>query len=172
MKYIFLLCFSLPLFASAQPATKDSVVKDCKLIHETDPYTKAKKISSGFIPLEGGQLNFDATKAEIDLLFSLPGADRCFSDASTASVFFVGTKVKQTQRNNGSMNCEGLFHFIFRNGVTPQVLMRKLATMKVEKVVFTGNDKKEFVITLTSEQQQMVMDVAGCINKEAVGLLK
>ena len=172
MKYIFLLCLALPVLASAQTAPKDSAVKDCKLIRETDPYTKEKKISSGFIPLEGGQINFDVSKAEVDILFSVRGADKCFSDASTASIFYVGSKLKQTQRNNGSMNCEGLFHFVFRNTATPALLLRKLATTKVEKIVFTGNDKKETVVTLTEEQQQLVMDLAACINREAALLLQ
>lgn len=171
MKYIFLLCFALPVLASAQTAAKDSVVKDCKLIRETDPYTKEKKVSTGFIPLEGGQVNFDVNKAEVDILFSLRGVDKCFSDASSAYIYFAGSKLKQSQRNNGSMNCEGLFHFIFRNTATPAVLLRKLATVKVEKVVFTGNDKKETTVTLTEEQQQLLMDLAGCINREAALLL-
>lgn len=172
MKYIFLLCLALPFLSSAQTAPKDSVVKDCKLIRENDPYTKEKKISTGFIPLEGGQVNFDVTKAEVDILFSVRGADKCFSDASNAYIYFAGSKLKQTQRNNGSMNCEGLFHFIFRNTATPALLLRKLATMKVEKIVFTGNDKKETVVTLTEEQQQLLMDLAGCINREAATLLQ
>lgn len=172
MKYTFLLCLAFPLFSSAQTAVKDSAVKDCKLIRETDPYTKEKKVSSGFIPLEGAQVNFDVNKAEVDILFSVRGADKCFTDASNAYIYFVGSKLKQTQRNNGSMNCEGLFHFIFRNTATPSLLLRKLATMKVEKIVFTGNDKKETTVTLTEDQQQLVMDLAGCINREAVLLLK
>src|SRR5690349_8049875 len=84
MKYIFLLCLALPFISSAQTAPKDSLVKDCKLIRETDPYTKEKKISTGFIPLEGGQVNIDVSKAEVDILFSVRGADKCFSDASNA----------------------------------------------------------------------------------------
>jgi hypothetical protein len=172
MKYIFLLCLALPLFSLAQTAPKDSVVKDCKLIREVDPYTREKKISTGFIPLEGGKINFDVSKAEVDLLFSLPGADKCFSDASNASIFFAGSKLKQTQRNNGSMNCEGLFHFIFRNGATPALLMRKLATMKVEKIIFIGNDKKETTVTLTPEQQEILMDLAACVNREGALLLQ
>ncbi len=106
------------------------------------------------------------------MLFSVKGADKCFSDMSSAALFFAGTKMKQTQRNNGTMNCEGLFHFIFRNTVTPPVLLRKLSTQKIDKIVFTGNDKVETIVTLTPEQQQVVMDLAACIARETPGLLQ
>jgi hypothetical protein len=151
---------------------QDSTVQACKLIHETDPYTKQRKISTGFIPLEGALFSIDANKQEIDMLFSVKGADKCFSDMSSAALFFAGTKMKQTQRNNGTMNCEGLFHFIFRNTVTPPVLLRKLSTQKIDKIVFTGNDKVETIVTLTPEQQQVVMDLAACIARETPGLLQ
>ena len=130
MKVIFLAIFFFPIIIQAQDS--------CKLKNHTDPYTKLRVLSTGFIPLQGGSLNIDATKPEIDLLFSLKGVNKCFTDASTASIFFVGTKAKQTQRNSGTMNCEGLFHFIFRNQATPQQLLRKMATTRIEKIVFVG----------------------------------
>ena len=163
MKYCLPLFFlSLPFLAASQ---------DCKLTSKTDVYTKQRTLSTGFIPLEGGSLTIDANKAEIDMLFTISGADKCFTDASTAAIFFAGSKLKQTQRNGGSMNCEGLFHFIFRNGVTAPALLRKLAAQKVEKIVFTGNDKKETIVTLTPEQQQTLSDLSACMVKEASSLL-
>lgn len=163
MKLVLLLLLAMPLTLLAQ---------DCRLIKETDPYTKERTISTGFIPLTGASLSIDARKAEVDLLFSVLGSDRCFTDASTAAIFFVGSKVKQTQRNAGSMNCEGLFHIIFRNMSTPAPFLRKIATQKIEKIVFTGSDKKEITITLDPDQQQVVMDLAACIVKEAPTLLQ
>ncbi len=144
--------------------------QDCKLIRHTDPYTKLTTLSTGFIPLEGASLSIDASKQEMDLFFSVSGTDKCFTDASTAAVYFVGSKAKQTQRNNGSMNCEGLFHFIFRNTATPHFLLRRMATTAVEKIVFTGNNKTETIVTLTPEQQQSVMQLTACIIKEAPSL--
>lgn len=164
MKYLTLLFAFLPVFAFSQ--------QECQLIRETDPYTKQKTISTGFIDLQGASLTIDASKPEIDLLFTLKGLDKCFTDASTAAIFFEGTKTRQTQRNNGSMNCEGLFHFIFRNGTTAPLLLRKMATQKIQKIVFTGNDKLETVVTLDADQQLAVMTLTACIIKEAPTLLQ
>jgi hypothetical protein len=162
MKRFFLIFILAPVFLQAQ---------DCKLQHKVDPYTKLKTISTGFIPLEGASLTMDANKQEIDFLFTISGPDKCFTDASTALVFFAGSKQKQTQRNSGSMNCEGIFHFIYRNATSTPSLLKKLSTTKIEKILFVGNDKKETTIMLTPEQQQIVMDLAACIIKEAPSLL-
>lgn len=162
MKYIILSLFLIPFFGQAQ---------DCKLIRDKDVYTKELKLSSGFIQLDGASLTIDATKPEIDMLFSIEGTDKCYTDASTANIFFEGTKMKFTQRNGGTMNCEGLFHFIFRNGNSYPVVLQKFAALKVEKIVFIGNDKKETTVTLTPPQQQMVMALTACVLKEAPSLL-
>lgn len=163
MKYSLLLLFLFPVLTQAQ---------ECKLTRSMDPYTKLQTISTGFIPFEGGALTIDANKTDIDLLFSVAGADKCFSDNSTVVLFFEGGKQKQLQRNNGTMNCEGLFHVIFRNGKTTPGQLTRLSTKKVEKIVFTGNNKTVTTITLTPEQQQMVLDLVGCIIKEAPALVQ
>ncbi len=162
MKYLLFAFLMLPVLIQAQ---------DCKLIRDKDVYTKELKLSSGFIQLDGASLTIDATKPEIDMLFSIEGNDKCYTDASTANIFFEGTKMKFTQRNGGTMNCEGLFHFIFRNGNTYPVVLQKFATLKIEKIVFIGNDKKETTVTLTPPQQQMVMALTACVLKEAPSLL-
>jgi hypothetical protein len=162
MKYLLLAFLMAPVLMQGQ---------DCKLIRDKDVYTKELKLSSGFIQLDGASLSIDGTKPEIDMLFSIEGTDKCFTDASTANIFFEGTKMKFTQRNGGTMNCEGLFHFIFRNGNTYPVVLQKFATLKVEKIVFIGNDKKETIVTLTPPQQQMVMALTACMLKEAPSLL-
>lgn len=162
MKYLLLLLVLIPAISGAQ---------DCKLIRDKDTYTHELKLSTGFIQLDGASLTIDATKPEVDMFFSIEGPDKCFTDASTANIFFEGTKMKFSQRNGGTMNCEGLFHFIFRNGNTYPMLLNKFATLKVEKIVFVGNDKKETTVTLTPPQQQQVMAFTACMLKEAPSLL-
>ena len=165
MRYFVLISLLFPFFSVAQDTT------GCKLNSETDPFTKEIKISTAFIPLDGGQVTIDATKSEIDFLFSIEGADRCFDNNSTAFIFFDGTKLKLTAHNGGSMNCEGLFHFIFRNTATVPSLLTKMTTQKINHIVFTGNNKKESTINLTSADQQLFMTLAGCLVKEAKELI-
>jgi len=168
MKLSFLLLFALPVFVQAQDSTK----LNCKLTTEVDPFTKEKKISTGFIRLDGADVTIDATKTDIDFLFSIQGADRCYDNNSSAFIFFEGTKVKLTAKNAGSMNCEGLFHFTFKNSVNPVSLLIKLSTQKVSHILFTGNNKKEADIILTPNDQQSFMNQAACLLAEAKTLLQ
>jgi hypothetical protein len=165
MKFIFSIFISLLL---ATPA----VAQDCKVNKTTDPFTKETRLSSGFIRLGDGSVTIDADAREVDFLFSLPGADRCYDNNSTAYIHFEGTKSKTMFRNGGSMNCEGLFHFIFRNSASTTSQLQKLMTQKVSHIVFTGNNKKEHIVTLDSTQQKSFMDFANCVVLEAKGLLK
>lgn len=146
------------------------VAQECKLISETDPYTKLTKISSGFIELSGAAVTVDADKKEIDLLFSFK-TDRCFDDECTAMVYFAGTKLKLNLRNSGSMNCEGLFHFIFKNSTSVNYQLKKLATMKLSHVVFTDRDDKEIPVQLNPEMQEAFQRAVQCISTEALKLL-
>ena len=168
MKYFSLIVFVLPLFLSAQ----DPVATGCKLIKETDPYTKETKLSSGFISLQlGASLAIDADSKELDFFFTVP--DQCYADESTVFIFFEGTKVKATYRNSGSMNCDGYFHFVFRNGAGTPSGLQKLATQKVTSFVFTGNDKKKpTTISLLPDQQKTFMEVAACMIAESKALIK
>jgi hypothetical protein len=70
------------------------------------------------------------------------------------------------------MNCEGLFHFIFKNTATPNSLLNKIMTQKINHIVFTGNNKKEATITLTPNDQQALMVLATCLVNEAKNLIK
>jgi hypothetical protein len=79
MKFLFCSLFFLPFF---------SVAQDCKLSRETDPFTKETKISTGFLALDGGSVTIDASSTEIDFLFSIEGADRCYDNNCTAAIFF------------------------------------------------------------------------------------
>lgn len=166
MKNTILIAILFPLFTTAQDST---AVLECKLARDTDPYTKETRLSSGFISLQGASLTIDADKKEIDFFFAVP--DKCFSDASTVFIFFEGSKVRTTYRNTGSMNCEGYFHFIFRNGTTEPTVLKKLATQKVANFVFTGNDKKTVTVSLLPDQQKVLMETTACIIQESKKLL-
>jgi hypothetical protein len=163
MKYILAVVLLLPFGAWSQ---------DCKLNKETDPYTKETKISTGFIQLNGGSVTIDADKLEVDVFFTLDGSDKCFDNNSTAAIYFEGAKVKMTMRNSGSMNCEGFFHFTFKNTATTTSLLQKLSTQKLNYIVFTGNNKKETKINLTPEQQQMFLSFTNCLVDDAKTLIK
>ena len=163
MRYILIACLFSPFFSMGQ---------ECKLNSEKDPFTKEIKISTGFIPLDGGSVTIDATKTEIDFLFSIEGVDRCFDNNSTALVFFEGTRLKLTARNGGSMNCEGLFHFIFRNTASLPSMLTKMTTQKINHIAFTGNNKKVSTINLSPADQQLFMSLAACLVNEAKELIK
>ncbi|MGZ8511253.1 MAG: hypothetical protein ACXWV2_03255 [Chitinophagaceae bacterium] len=167
MKYLLLLfIFFGPLLLSAQ----DSTAIQCNLVKETDPYTRETKISSGFISLQGATLTIDADNKEIDFFFAVP--DKCFADASTVFIFFEGSKIKTTYRNSGSMNCNGYFHFVFKNGITTPTVLKKLASQKVANFIFTGTDKKATIVSLLPDQQQLLMESTACIVQESQSLIK
>ena len=163
MKNFLAIVFVFPLWLAAQ---------DCKLKRTTDPYTKEIKLSTGFIVLQGASLSIDADSKEIDFFFSVDGSDKCFTDASTATVFYEGTKMKANFRNSGTMNCEGFFHIIFKNGVATPALLQRLITQKIANIIFTGNNKTQTTIGLNAEQRQAITTLGDCLIKEAKNLLK
>ncbi len=167
MKYILLiLLFSTGIIHAQEP------VANCKLTRETDPYTKLTKLSTGFIPLDGGSVTFDADAKEVDVLFTIEGADKCFDNNSTAYLFFEGSKSKSSMRNGGSMNCEGLFHFIFKNAAGTTSLLQKMSTQKITHIIFTGNNKKETTVNVPENDRQALMAMAACLVAEAKTLIK
>jgi VCBS repeat-containing protein len=163
MKYCWFLVFLFPLLSQAQ---------DCKLSRETDPFTKETKLSTGFMFFSGASLSIDADSKEVDLLFSLEGANKCFDNNSTAVVFFEGTKVKMNLRNAGTMNCEGLFHFIYKNSVNTTTQLQKLTTQKISQIVFTDANKKELTVTLTGKDQELLISLGTCLVTEAKTLIR
>lgn len=166
MKQTLLIILMGPLFLAAQ----DQVAPVCKLAKETDPYTRETKLSSGFISLQGASLTIDADSKEIDFFFAV--SDKCFADASTVFIFFEGSKIKTTYRNSGSVNCEGYFHFVFRNGTTTPTVLKKLASQKVANFIFTGTDGKATVVSLLPDQQKTLMEMTACITEESQTLIK
>src|SRR5689334_6199921 len=101
MRYYLIVLLLFPVLVQAQ---------DCKLKRTTDPYTKEVQVSTGFIQLDGASLSINADSKEIDFFFSMDGKEKCFSDAATATVIYDGKKAKGTFRNNGPVNCDGIFH--------------------------------------------------------------
>ncbi len=161
MKQSLFLLILLPIFSKAQ---------DCDLKTAKDPYTKEIRISTGLISLNTGQFSIEATKTGIDFMFSLQG--KCFDDASTASVYFEGSRLRTNFRNSGTMNCEGLFHFTFRNTNPFPSALQNLATKKVTSFRFKDNTNKETGISLTVVQEQMFQDLVNCIMTEAKKFLQ
>lgn len=161
MKLTLLVLSLLPLAVLAQ---------DCKLIKEKDPYTRETKVSTGFMELQGGTVTVDADSREIDFFFSIPG--KCFNDASTVFIYFDGAKNKTTYRNAGSVNCDGNFHFKFKNGQATNTVLQKLSTQKVAHFIFVGSDKKEITIDLIPEQQESFMKAVNCLVTDAKTLIK
>ncbi len=162
MKKILGLLFLVPFFGTAQ---------DCKLIRETDPFTKETKISTGFIFVDGGSLTIDADKKEVVVLFSIDEAGKCFDNNSTATIMFEGLKSKSSARNGGTMNCEGLFQFVFRNTSSTTTLLQRLMTQKISTIVFSGSNKKESTLTVKPLEQTLIMNMATCLVNESKTLL-
>lgn len=162
MTKILLLALLLPVGSLAQ---------DCKLIRETDPFTKEIKLSTGFIFVDGGSLTIDADKKEVLVLFSIDGSGKCFDNNSSASIIFEGVKSKSTARNGGTMNCEGLFQFVYRNTASTTSLLQKLMSQKIASIIFTGSDKKESKLIVAPLEQTLIMKMATCLINESKTLL-
>ena len=163
MKYSLIIFFLFPLWLSAQ---------DCKVKKTIDPYTKEVRVSTGFIPLQGASLSIDADGKEIDFFFSMAGKERCFSDASTAVVIYDSTRMKGTYKNGGPVNCDGIFHIIFRNTAATPTVLQRLITQKITSIQFTGNNKAQITISFSPEEQQALIARADCLIREAKTLIK
>lgn len=158
-----------PLFTLAQ---------DCALKKEVDPYTKEIKLTTGFIAFNDGisktLLSIDANSTEVDFFISLTSArgGKCFDAASTAMIVFEGGRLKANYKNTGSMNCEGLFHFTFRNVSTTPSALQNLSLKKVISIRLTGNNKSITEINFKEGDQKLFSDAVACMIKESKTLLK
>jgi len=165
MRIVFLLSICALMLTGVLAA------QDCNLIKETDPYTRQTRLSTGFIELTGASLVADADSKEIDIMITFK-TDRCFDDGCTAMVYFEGGKQKLSLRNGGTMNCEGLFHFVFRNGPTVNYQLKKLATLAISHMVFTDRNEKTIPVTLSVQQQEKLRNALRCFTDEAPKLLQ
>ena len=166
MKQFFSLLFFLPLF---------SVAQDCSLKKFKDQFSQEPKLSTGFMRFANGSLSVDADGKELDFLFSIPvsgGDAKCYDDNSTVSFVFEGSKSKLNFKNSGTMNCDGLFHITFKNLATTPSPLQKLFAKKITTISLTGSNKVPTTITLSPEQQDLVMSKISCIVTEAKTLSK
>lgn len=164
MKHLFAFFLFLPVFSFAQ---------QCKINKTKDPFSQAPKLSTGFLPLSVGALSIDADAKEIDFFIALNnfGESKCFDNSSTASIQFDDDRSKLNYRNTGTMNCEGLFHFTFKNSTTTPSALQRLATKKIKTITLTGSNKTTTVITPTEQQKQILSDMVTCMIKESKTLL-
>lgn len=167
MKTFLSILFFLPFITQAQDS--------CRLKKETDEFTHQTRISTGFVPFNVNGLplsiSIDATKTEVDFFFWIRNESRCFDDASTAQVVFDGERLKANYKNTGSMNCEGAFHFTFKNSQTTPTQLKRLTDKKVNTIRLTGNDKTVTEIVFSEEQKALLMKMANCVVNQAKGLL-
>jgi hypothetical protein len=165
MKKILCLFLSAPLFAGAQTTSVD-----CKLRTERDPYTKEVRLSTGALRIGSYQITGEASSKEIDLFISLTGTGACFNDQSSVQVTYTGSRLKNTYRNGGTMNCEGYFHMIFRNTPETQYSLRKLIDLRIATLTF-GTGPEAHVITLTEDQKDIVQGALSCLATQAKTLI-
>lgn len=167
MKYFLLALFSFPLFAAAQDS--------CGLKRETDAFTHQTKITTGFrsFPVNGLplQISIDATAKEVDFFFWIRSDNKCFDDASTAQINFEGDRLKANYKNSGSMNCEGAFHFTFKNAPTTPSALKRMTDKAIKNIKLTGNGGAVTEIDFSPEQQAQLMKMANCVVTEAKTLL-
>ncbi len=153
-----------------------SFAQDCQLKKSVDAFTHETKVSTGFLPYNFGSLktsiSVDATPSLIDFFVWVKNEGVCFDDNAFAELIFEGEKSKMRVKNTGSMNCEGAFHFSFKNLTTTSSQLAKIASKKIATIKLTGNNKSETIINLSEEQKQMFMDNAACIANEAKNLIK
>jgi hypothetical protein len=168
MKHWIVLLFFFPFASFAQDT--------CGLKKTKDPFTNQVKLSTGFKSFGGSagpvSISADATPTEIDFFIWLKTEGKCFELESTAQVVWEGERSKATFRNAGSMNCEGAFHFNFKNTATANSWLRKMMAKKIATIKLTGNNDVETIITLTEEQKETFQRMAICIANEGKLLIK
>lgn len=166
--FLIATLFACPSFAQAQDS--------CQLKQTTDPFTHQTKISTGFIPFvaNGVQLSIsvDASSTEVDYFLWFTGPQKCFDETSTVQVNFTGERTRLMLRNSGSTNCEGAFHFTFKNAATTPSQLKRLATKMVSNLHFTGTGKTVTDVSFTPEQQQKLMQMTECVVNASKSLLK
>lgn len=163
MKYIFLTVLLTPLFAVAQ---------DCNFKKGIDPISSKNTLSTGFIDLPGATLTVDMNSKEIDFFFVMSASNaKCLDENTEVEVIFEGGKLKAEYKNSGSMNCDGIFHVIFRNSVNTPSPLQKLAAKKVLTIRLKNSGPKPIDMNLTPELQQTFMNVVNCVIKESKTVL-
>ena len=70
------------------------------------------------------------------------------------------------------MNCEGAFHFTFRNSETTPSRLARFTDKKVSSLKFTSTDKKTVELKLSEEQKQQLQRMVICVVRDAKTLIK
>jgi len=165
--FVIAFIFFLPFFVSAQDS--------CQLKKTTDPFTHQTKISTGFVPFAANGVQFsisiDATSTEIDFFLWFTRDQKCFDDESSIQIIFEGDRLKSNQKNTGSMNCEGAFHFTLKNTSTNSQLKR-LADKKINTFHITGAGKTITDISFTAGQKEKLMRMINCVLNESKTVFK
>lgn len=161
MKHILFILLLLPFLALGQ--------NNCTIKKTKDQFSQEPKLSTGFLELNTGSLSMDADSRDIDFFFVMKNLNesKCFDDASSISVQFDESRSKLNFRNTGTMNCEGLFHFTFKNAAVPPSALQRLATKKVTSFTLTGSNDVKTVVTLTERQKDQLMQMVSCLLTEA-----
>lgn len=163
MKYILFLACLLPAALLAQ---------DCNLKKGKDDITNRPTLSTGFIDLPGTTLSIDVNSKEIDFFFVLDSrAVKCLDEETEVIFTLEGGKLKSQFKNSGSMNCDGIFHIIFKNSAYTPSQLAKLAAKKIISIQVTTSNPKPYIIPLTPAQQQTLMNSISCVVKEAKTVL-
>src|SRR5947209_2485329 len=168
MKYIIIPCLLLSMVSFSQ---------DCKLKKETDPFTHITRLTTGFVPFVSKtgvhfSLSVDATSSDIDFFFLFPGESKCFDEASTAVVNYEGDRLKANFKNAGSMNCEGAFHFNFRNLTVAPSALERLSQKRINSIKITGSNNTVTEVTLDDEYKKLFLNIVACIIKESKSLIR
>ena len=146
----------------------------CGLKKAKDPFTHVTKLTTGFKPFTSNagkvSISADATPTEIDFFIWVKADGKCFDLDSKAQMIWEGERSKATFNNTGSMNCEGAFHFNFKNTATPNSWLRKMIAKKIATIKLTGNNNVETIITLSEEEKNVFQRMATCIVNEGKGL--
>lgn len=166
------IAFSALLFFPFAALAQDT----CGLKKTKDPFTHLTKLSTGFKNFGSGSvpvsISADASPTEIDFFVWVKADGKCFDLESTAEMIWEGERSRATFRNTGSINCEGAFHFTFKNTPTPNSWLRKMIAKRVATIKLTGNNNAQTVITLTEEQKNILQRMATCIVAEGATLNK
>lgn len=167
-KILAVIVFIVPFFVSAQDS--------CQLKKETDPFTHQTKISTGFVPFtaNGVQLSIsvDATNTDIDFFLWFTKDQKCFDDESTIQIGFEGDRYKLNLKNTGSMNCEGAFHFSFKNVENTPSQLQRLLNKRATSFHITGANKTITDVAFSQEQRAQFARMTACLVRDSKTLLK
>ena len=169
MKKILLVSlFAIPLFAFSQDT--------CQLKKTTDPFTHQTKISTGFVSFNQNgaplSISVDATSNDIDFFLWFTGPQKCFDESSAIQINFEGDRYKQNFKNSGSMNCEGAFHFSFKNSATTPSQLQRLIDKKINTFHITGANKTVTDVSFSADEKQKFSRMVSCVVRDSKTLKK